>query len=123
MQPRIPIFFCFLYITKVSPHLTPYCLKDKNGVNRLIALKTMFAIHFKFRFHRYVLCDEMNKTRSTCIYFKEFLKQLHLLLYLHMFILATDQELWTRELIYCVMSCDHYLSLKEFLDQLNLLYI
>jgi hypothetical protein len=40
-----------------------------------------------------------------------------------MFILTTDQELWTRELMCRIMCCDHSLSLKEFLDQLNLLYI
>jgi hypothetical protein len=31
-----------------------------------------YDIHFKFRFHRYVLCDEMNKTRSHLHIFKEF---------------------------------------------------
>jgi hypothetical protein len=33
--------FLFLYITKASPRLTLYRLKDKKGVRRLIALKTM----------------------------------------------------------------------------------
>jgi hypothetical protein len=40
-----------------------------------------------------------------------------------MFILTTDQELWTRELMCRIMGCDHSLGIKEFLDQLNLLYI
>jgi hypothetical protein len=40
-----------------------------------------------------------------------------------MFIFTTDQELWARELMSCIMGCDHSLSLKEFLNQFNLLYI
>jgi hypothetical protein len=36
-----------------------------------------------------------------------------------MFIFTTDQELGVREL----MGCDHFLGLKEFLNQLNLFYI
>jgi hypothetical protein len=40
-----------------------------------------------------------------------------------MFILTTDQELWECELMCRIMSCDHSLGLKEFLDRLNLLYI
>jgi hypothetical protein len=36
-----------------------------------------------------------------------------------MFIFTTNQELWTRKL----MGCDYSLDLKEFLNQLNLLYI
>jgi hypothetical protein len=40
-----------------------------------------------------------------------------------MFILTTYQEFWARELICRIMSCDHSLGLKDFLDQLNLLYI
>jgi hypothetical protein len=39
-----------------------------------------------------------------------------------MFILTTDQELWSHELMCRIMVCDHSLGLKEFLDQLNLLY-
>jgi hypothetical protein len=38
-----------------------------------------------------------------------------------MFILTTDQELWTHELMCCIIGCDHSLDLKVFLDQLNLL--
>jgi hypothetical protein len=41
---------------------------------------------------------------------------------LHIFILTTGQELWARELMCRIMSCDHSLCLKEILDQLNLLY-
>jgi hypothetical protein len=37
-----PIFY--LYISKASPRLTPYRLKGKKGVGRLIALKTMVSI-------------------------------------------------------------------------------
>jgi hypothetical protein len=40
-----------------------------------------------------------------------------------MFILIIDQELCTHELICRIMGYDHYLSLNEFLDELNLLYI
>ncbi len=40
-----------------------------------------------------------------------------------MFIFTTDQELWARELMCRIMGRDHSLGLKEFLDQLNLLYI
>jgi hypothetical protein len=40
-----------------------------------------------------------------------------------MFILTTDLKLWTCELMCRIMSCNHSLGLKEFLDQLNLLYI
>jgi hypothetical protein len=40
-----------------------------------------------------------------------------------MFILTIDQELWACELMCHIMDCDNYLDLKEFLDQLNLLYI
>jgi hypothetical protein len=40
-----------------------------------------------------------------------------------MFILTTDHELWLHELMYRIMDCDHSLSLKDFLDQLNLIYI
>jgi hypothetical protein len=40
-----------------------------------------------------------------------------------MFILTTNQELLTYELMCRIMGCDHSLGLKEFLDQLNLLYI
>jgi hypothetical protein len=40
-----------------------------------------------------------------------------------MFILTTEQELWVHELMYRIMGCDYSLGLKEFLDQLNLLYI
>jgi hypothetical protein len=34
-----------------------------------------------------------------------------------------DQELWTCELMSRIMGYDHSLSLKEFLNQLNLFYI
>jgi hypothetical protein len=40
-----------------------------------------------------------------------------------MFILTTDQELWARELMYRIMGYGHSPGLKEFLDQLNVLYI
>jgi hypothetical protein len=40
-----------------------------------------------------------------------------------MFILTTDQELCACEVMCCIMGYDHSLGLKEFLDQLNLLYI
>jgi hypothetical protein len=40
-----------------------------------------------------------------------------------MFIFITDQELWVRELMSCIMGCDHSLGLKEILNQLNLLYL
>jgi hypothetical protein len=40
-----------------------------------------------------------------------------------MFILTIDQELWARELMCRIMGCNQSLDLKEFLDQLNLLYI
>jgi hypothetical protein len=40
-----------------------------------------------------------------------------------MFIFIIDQELWVCELMSCIMGYDHSLSLKEFLNQLNLLYI
>jgi hypothetical protein len=40
-----------------------------------------------------------------------------------MFILTTDKELCARELMCRIMGCDYSLSFKEFLDQLNLLYI
>jgi hypothetical protein len=43
-------------------------------------------------------------------------------MFLVVFILTTDQELWARELICRIMGCDHSLGLKEFLNQLNLLY-
>jgi hypothetical protein len=64
----------------------------------------IFVIHFKFCFHCYVLYDEMNKTIS----------------HLHIFIFTTDQELWTREIMSCIIGCDHSLDLKELLNQLNL---
>jgi hypothetical protein len=40
-----------------------------------------------------------------------------------MFIFTTDQKLCTRELMSHIMNCDHSLGLKEYLNQLNLLYI
>jgi hypothetical protein len=40
-----------------------------------------------------------------------------------MFILITYQELWSCELMCRIMGWDHYMGLKEFLDQFNLLYI
>jgi hypothetical protein len=40
-----------------------------------------------------------------------------------MFIVTTDKELWAHELMCHIMGCDHSLGLKEFLDQLNLIYI
>jgi hypothetical protein len=40
-----------------------------------------------------------------------------------MFIFTTDQKLQTRKLMCRIMGYDHSLDLKEFLDQLNLLYI
>jgi hypothetical protein len=40
-----------------------------------------------------------------------------------MFILTTDQELWIRELMCHIIGCNYSPGLKEFLDQLNLLYI
>jgi hypothetical protein len=40
-----------------------------------------------------------------------------------MFILTTDKELWVHELMCHIMGCDHSLGFKEFLDQLNLIYI
>jgi hypothetical protein len=60
----------------------------------------------------------------TCIYFYMF----HYpgppknVMFLVVFILTTDQELWARELICRIIGCDHSLGLKEFLNQLNLLY-
>jgi hypothetical protein len=42
---------------------------------------------------------------------------------MHFFILTIDQELWTCKLMCHIMGCDHSLGLKQFLDQLNLLYI
>jgi hypothetical protein len=36
-----------------------------------------------------------------------------------MIIFTTDQKLWTRELMKRIISYDHSLSLKEFLNQLN----
>jgi hypothetical protein len=38
-------------------------------------------------------------------------------------LLTTDQELWTHKLMCRIICCDHSLDLKEFLDQLNLIYI
>jgi hypothetical protein len=40
-----------------------------------------------------------------------------------MFILTTDLELCAHEITCHIIDCDHYLGFKEFLDQLNLLYI
>jgi hypothetical protein len=40
-----------------------------------------------------------------------------------MFIFTTDQELWACELMCRIIGGGHSLNLKEFLDQLNLLYI
>jgi hypothetical protein len=40
-----------------------------------------------------------------------------------MFIFTTDQELCARDLMSHIMGCDHSLGLKEFLNQLNFLYI
>jgi hypothetical protein len=40
-----------------------------------------------------------------------------------MFIFTTNQELWTHELMCCIMGCYRSLGLKEFLNQFNLLYI
>jgi hypothetical protein len=42
---------------------------------------------------------------------------------MHFFILTIDQELWACKLMCHIMGCDHSLGLKQFLDQLNLLYI
>jgi hypothetical protein len=42
------IIFLYLHITKASPCLTPYRLKDKKGavaLSRLIALKIMISIY------------------------------------------------------------------------------
>jgi hypothetical protein len=40
-----------------------------------------------------------------------------------MFTHITYQELWAHALMCHIMGCDNSLGLKEFLDQLNLLYI
>jgi hypothetical protein len=40
-----------------------------------------------------------------------------------MFIFTIDQELWARELIDHIMGWNHSLGFKDFLNQLNLLYI
>jgi hypothetical protein len=40
-----------------------------------------------------------------------------------MFILTTDQELWACEIMGHIIGYDYSLGLKEFLNQLNLLYI
>jgi hypothetical protein len=40
-----------------------------------------------------------------------------------MLILTTDQELLTCKIMYRIIGYDHSLSLREFLDQFNLLYI
>jgi hypothetical protein len=44
------IIFLYLHITKASPRLAPYHLKDKKGVCRLIALKTIVrSLEFESR--------------------------------------------------------------------------
>jgi hypothetical protein len=40
-----------------------------------------------------------------------------------MFILTIDEELYAREVMRRIMACNHSPGLKEFLNQLNLLYI
>jgi hypothetical protein len=40
-----------------------------------------------------------------------------------MFMFITNQELWTRGLMSHIMGCDNFLRLKEFVKQLNLIYI
>jgi hypothetical protein len=60
----------------------------------------------------------LTKQDFTCIYFKEILNQLNLLclcLYL--------QQIKSYELMCRIIGYDHSLGLKEFLAQLNLLYI
>jgi hypothetical protein len=58
----------------------------------------------------------MNKIRSHLhIYFKDFLNQLNFFLYLHMFIFTTDKELWSHELMRCIMSRDHSLDRMDTL--------
>jgi hypothetical protein len=42
---------------------------------------------------------------------------------LHMFQFTTDQELWAHKLMSRIMDGNHLWGLKEFLNQLNLLYI
>jgi hypothetical protein len=54
----------------------------------------------------------MDCDNSLCL--KKILDQLNLL-YLDMFIFATDQELWTHELMDRIMSCDHSLGQKDIL--------
>jgi hypothetical protein len=65
----------------------------------------------------------MNKIIYHLYIFKKKFKSTLFAPYLHMFILTIDQELWTPELMCLIMGCDHFLGLKKFLDQLNLLYI
>jgi hypothetical protein len=58
----------------------------------------------------------MNKTRSNLHIFQRFFKSTLFTLYLHMFILRTDQELCTRELICRIMGCDHSLAGRIYLN-------
>jgi hypothetical protein len=39
-----------------------------------------------------------------------------------MFIFTTNQDLWARELIVCIMSCDHSLARKDILKFILLFY-
>jgi hypothetical protein len=45
------------------------------------------------------------------------------LLYICICLYLQQAEIWARELMCRIMGCNHSLGLKEFLDQLNLLYI
>jgi hypothetical protein len=49
------------------------------------------------------------------IYFEDFLNQLNLIYFLHMFIFVTYQELWIHELMGRIIGYDHSLGRKDLL--------
>jgi hypothetical protein len=56
----------------------------------------------------------LTKQDLSYIYFEEFLNQLNLI-YFHMFIFVTNQELWVREQMSHIISYDHSLGRKDIL--------
>jgi hypothetical protein len=64
--------------------------------------------------------DEQNKIPLA--YILKFLNQLNLL-YIFIYLYLQQKELRACELMCRIMGYGHFLDLKEFLDQFNLLYI
>jgi hypothetical protein len=55
----------------------------------------------------------LTKQDLSYIYFKEFLNQLNLIYFLHMYTFVTDQELWVHKLMGRIMCYNHSLGQND----------